>query len=166
MKILLTYCILFFVISAYCQQLTPSVFSTAGSSLSIDNLNYSYTIGQLISPTFVNKNKLTQGFQQPAKLYTGKIKKETNINCSINAFPNPTTEKATISLSGFSSKIVIIEVYNAIGKKILTKHINSADKNYLTYELDLSALSNGYYVVRLLSDDRKKEFASVNLVKQ
>jgi hypothetical protein len=64
---------------------------------------------------------------------------ESDLDNGITVFPNPTTGKLNITSS---EKIETIEVYDVLGREVLTVKEPSS-------EIDLSILQTGVYVIRL-----------------
>lgn len=64
---------------------------------------------------------------------------------SINIYPNPSTGKFTIQLSGIDNKSSII-IYNALGEQVYTGELNSTRPT-----IDLSGKPAGIYLYRILS---------------
>lgn len=64
---------------------------------------------------------------------------ENDLANGITVYPNPTTGKLSITSS---EKIETIEVYDVLGREVLTVHHPAS-------EIDLSTLQNGVYVIRL-----------------
>lgn len=62
---------------------------------------------------------------------------------SINLFPNPVAEKLWINVPTITEPFLTVDVFNAIGKRILTAEINANE----TALLDVSNLTKGNYFV-------------------
>ncbi|MDP4267588.1 MAG: T9SS type A sorting domain-containing protein [Bacteroidota bacterium] len=87
---------------------------------------------------------------------TGIYDLEGNIGLKINnIYPNPATDKINLDLYVSKSSKLNIEVYDIIGNKVLSfdKGVISSGENALT--LDLSSLSGGTYILKVLSDDKE-----------
>jgi hypothetical protein len=70
-------------------------------------------------------------------------------NPKVTAFPNPFTDKVTISLPDDLLHYVAIEIMNHLGQIVYSSFLPmSADG----IELDLNDLTSGYYIVRLSND--------------
>ena len=67
-------------------------------------------------------------------------------------FPNPASEKLNIELGIKSTNIPTAKVFNAAGKKLYEKALTSSANS--NYELDISSLDNGAYIIGVHSDDR------------
>lgn len=72
----------------------------------------------------------------------------------IHLFPNPVREQLTIEFpEALTDQVVPIEVFNSVGQLVLTQAINANS----SYSLDVSALPNGTYYLRL-EDGFSKRF--------
>lgn len=69
-------------------------------------------------------------------------------NQDFNVFPNPNTGLFTISVSGFMSEALKIQVFDVSGSLILQKQISNNSK----LELNLTDKPKGVYLVKLISD--------------
>ncbi len=74
--------------------------------------------------------------------YSKTISLATSSDISFEAYPNPTTGKVSI----FSNKEIEIQVFNPLGKRVLTLPIKSET------EVDLSCFGNGLFTLRSVSD--------------
>jgi hypothetical protein len=72
----------------------------------------------------------------------------------LNVYPNPAKDRLTIGTEGISGKS-ILSIYNIAGDLVMQKEISN-DVN----EMDISSLTGGMYVVKLISDNtvRVKRF--------
>ncbi len=71
---------------------------------------------------------------------------DQNTPISFSIYPNPSVNLLNISLSKFSQNVTL-EVFNVLGKRVLSKEISS-----LKPSIDISKWSSGVYLVRLTSD--------------
>ena len=63
-----------------------------------------YSIGQVVYTTNTGSNgSVAQGVQHAYEIFTVGIK-ETELNISLTAFPNPTTENLTLQISDFNNE--------------------------------------------------------------
>ena len=68
---------------------------------------------------------------------------------TVNIYPNPSSGKVTIDLKGILSKNTVVEVYNAMGQKIISD--NYAEASDL-FNIDLTGNAKGIYTVKLIAD--------------
>ncbi|MCH2224741.1 MAG: T9SS type A sorting domain-containing protein [Crocinitomicaceae bacterium] len=69
-----------------------------------------------------------------------------------NVYPNPSTGELTLSLATTTAGEVTIEVSNLLGQVVSTSVATSIEGNN-DYELNLTDLENGQYIVKLSSND-------------
>jgi len=105
-------------------QLILSGFPTASGTLYIDNVYFS-------------KPSQTTGLNE--------LKSEA----SLDVYPNPNTGFVTLKLDHPTSQVSQVYVYNLVGE--LVKTINTIESDYTT--IDLSDLSNGFYQLKLNSEN-------------
>lgn len=67
---------------------------------------------------------------------------------SFEMYPNPASERITIQLPSGSDN-AIVEFYDYIGRKALTKKISNSNN-----KININSLSTGVYVLKVLSDDK------------
>jgi hypothetical protein len=81
---------------------------------------------------------------------------ETVENNSLSTYPNPTTGIINVETTNNS----IISIYNIIGEEVM--RVNSKET---INSIDLSKLSNGAYLVKVVSEDNKISTTKINLIK-
>lgn len=78
---------------------------------------------------------------------------EMNVKTNFNVFPNPGQDNISILLEGINLKPNYeVQIFNAIGKLVLTKSILSNENNSINIEM----LSNGIYFIKLDNGNVKK----------
>ncbi|MEL7534555.1 MAG: T9SS type A sorting domain-containing protein, partial [Bacteroidota bacterium] len=71
---------------------------------------------------------------------------------TINAYPNPASDRMTIELSLANSEASRIEVYNMEGKLIQEVYKGGLDSNQIhSFKLDVSKWSEGVYIFRVIT---------------
>lgn len=70
-------------------------------------------------------------------------------------YPNPVNDILSLS---FDKNITNVVIYNLLGQEVLTKSINDTKS-----KIDISALVNGSYIVKITADDKVKVF---NVIKE
>ena len=79
----------------------------------------------------------------PAEI-TGINEHQNNINSNqLEYYPNPAS--SVVNISGIDNNKAIVNVYNLIGAKILTKEFSSGSGNII--QLDLSGIVEGIYLI-------------------
>ena len=148
-------------LGAYSQSITPSVIATAGTSTKTDSVHLTYTIGEVIVPTFTNGNTLTQGFNQPAKITIDAIDNIEPTRFTLNAFPNPTTDVLNIAIKKSNiNDIFDFQIFDINGKYI-NLPIETANENTV---INTSSLPAGQYIVRVINKNSQKT-SSVKITK-
>ncbi|MCB0696728.1 MAG: T9SS type A sorting domain-containing protein [Chitinophagaceae bacterium] len=69
---------------------------------------------------------------------------------SVNLYPNPTTDKITVTLSDLQQAPLTIELYNITGKKISTL-VEQQVQNANTYQFNLAENDAGVYFLKIVS---------------
>lgn len=114
----------------------------------LGNLKYSIDVkpqNVCTSTRAVNHNYTRSnrgGFAEPTS-----ISKPTETTMDVNLYPNPSTGTFTIEL--LNGEGSIIEITDLTGRLIF-----STSQNVLRKEYDLSEISNGVYIVKLVSENR------------
>ena len=75
-------------------------------------------------------------------------------------FPNPTSGLLTVRLLDQKAHLYQVEIYNAFGELIISKHI--VNNHYL---LDMSPYNQGIYFIRAVDQSKKYYTKSFNLLK-
>jgi len=92
--------------------------TTAGGEASGSGGSASYTVGQVVYTSNVgtNGNSVTEGVQQPYEIsvVTG-IKEAKDINLSVSAYPNPTTNYLTVKVENYETTHLQYQVFDING---------------------------------------------------
>jgi hypothetical protein len=135
------------------QQLSHQVLVPAAGIAVAGSQNYSQTIGETAVETVEGSGfVLTQGFQQPAMIFTDVT---PHVGTGVDVYPNPATHFISIKLFGDSSRKFRIEIINITGRIVSSMTLDFITKYYHIQQLDVSRLTNGFYFVRVSSDDSK-----------
>lgn len=146
-----------FAVSA--QSLERFVIASSGGFDHVGSITISYTIGELAAvESFVNNPimHLTQGFQQPENWFTG-IKTNPVQNASFSVFPNPATEFVTVRFEGLTDGPLEVSLYDVIGQRVKTAQF-SREIGQTDYQLNLSDIAQGLYIIRLTGKQQGMEF--------
>ncbi len=76
----------------------------------------------------------------------------TNQLSAFKLFPNPTNGALTLEFKTTQTFGVFVEVYDFIGKKIMSQNFNYSDKTS-SHQLNLEKFANGFYFIKLKSAD-------------
>ncbi|RLD63469.1 MAG: hypothetical protein DRJ01_03710 [Bacteroidetes bacterium] len=137
------------------------VISATGGDASGSGGSTSYTVGQMIYTT--NKgtggNTVAQGVQQPYEIsvVTG-IAKAKDINLSVSAYPNPTTNYLTIKVENYETANLQYVVSDINGKLMQTVKATGQET-----QIQTSQLVPAHYFVKVL--DNKKEIKVFKIIK-
>jgi hypothetical protein len=139
--------ILLLSIQEVCAQLlTRSVVSALGLNALESGIYASSTIGESISGTLSNNNTyLTQGFQQPAAVYTIDT---SNVNLdAIDIYPNPFIDKINVVVEVKDINNYTIEIFSVQGRRLNSFELNNIFSG--SYELNLEDLPSGVYLLQI-----------------
>ncbi len=128
-----------------------------GDAVGVDKSGrYIYFGGDLADTTIFGSDTLVYGYDMP---FVARWQDCSNNNASIpqlnndleliKVFPNPSSGTFTLSLSNTNEKCSI-EIYNEMGKKVLTETLRSAQGDNL---IELTNQPNGVYFYRVLKQD-------------
>ena len=77
---------------------------------------------------------------------SNKVNAKNNVNFS--AFPNP-VKQGSLTIKTYSTKEKEITIYNVLGKMVFTQKFSE-----LTKRLDLTQISSGIYIMKVLEGDK------------
>jgi hypothetical protein len=155
-------------LTARSQTLSPTVISSSGGFYNNSSGMLSTTVAEMtMVQTFQSgSNFLTQGFQQPED-YTVGIVETPVVSGDILIYPNPTIGSFVLSFTGNDNTETSIRLFNLAGQVVLVKQVTqSAGLN--TINFDISAFSQGMYILELATTNSKGEknsnYHKINLV--
>ncbi len=135
------------------QTLTPTVVSSGGSYFSAGGYTLSATIGEIAVTTLKTATlTLTQGFQQPYDI--GTSIKETGLDWSITAYPNPVSQFLNIRFDVTEPLDLNVEIMDIAGRKQMIRELYYVTRGDIE-TFDLSGLTRGVYLVRIFTPDRR-----------
>lgn len=142
-----------FSCSSFGQKLTPTVVSSGGSYFSAGGYTLSATVGEIAVTTLKSATlTLTQGFQQPYDIGVGI--KETGLDWSITAYPNPVSEFLNIRFDVNDPLDLNVEIMDIAGRKQMIRELYYVTRGDIE-TFDLSGLTRGVYLVRIFTPDRR-----------
>lgn len=157
------YTICFFVsTNTFAQELSPEVIGTSGDSYQSDDIELSWTLGEVASASLMSENLwLTEGFHQ---VYTVEIYPNepvvlppifpiTDWNC----YPNPAHDFVTIERT--STVPMRIELVNPLGQVIRAYPIDGP-----TATLNIERLSAGIYYI-WIKDQQEQLLQKFKIIK-
>lgn len=122
-------------------QFLPTSVGTSSATISIantdsDESNYTYVVS--------GKGTLDVGLNTFSKTAN-----------SISLFPNPAKDEAMVKLNLENSSIVTVNVYDLLGKKVMTLSEKNLNKGEQQIILTTATLKNGDYFVEVKADNKK-----------
>jgi hypothetical protein len=155
-------------IIARSQTLSPTVISSSGGFFTSGSAMLSTTVAEMtMVQTFqAGSNFLTQGFQQPEDLSVGIVEIPV-VSGDILIYPNPNSGSFTLSFNNNDNLQSSIRIFNLAGQVVMEKQVSQlAGLN--TVNFDISAYSQGMYILELASTNAKGEknisYHKINLV--
>ena len=147
------------------QKLTPHVFASAGNQTITGGISFSYTIGQLITPTVGVNKMLNQGFQQFVKIYN-KPQVENSPAFNIKVFPNPSSDFVYVNMQSKEEYECTVQIFDILGKTYPADLRKNKLGNGKTLQLNIARLSNGQYYVRIIPKGSNQNLLSFTIIKQ
>ena len=95
---------------------------------------------------------------------TSSIEEQENILSSVNVYPNPAIDNATISVSLEKTAEVKVSVYNSVGA-IVSVEIFSGVSGNNAFMLNTSNIENGQYILQISFDNEFQTQARLNILK-
>lgn len=122
-----------------------------GSSVGIDS-----NIGELMSDSFFGGGLLlTQGFEQ-AVLPLATQAPVFHAPLLVSVYPNPFANEVWIQFGSSLPQVVSIELKDLQGNRLLYRSINSSQIRDLRFELELSSVAPGAYILSVGNDTNMK----------
>ena len=152
-KIILCILLISSIETALCQSISRDVNASAGEYFINNNSSLSWTIGDILSETFVSDNNvLTQGFQQ-SLFYVYGIDENVDSLFNVNIYPNPTRDILNIKIKSEIVTRLSYKLFDVHGNCLFDKEMNG-DKDY--YEkINFSNYRNSMYLLKIYSSTGK-----------
>lgn len=157
MKILLRYLLLLMSAWMSAQTMAKNTVSNAGIEMANPEYTISFTIGEPVVGLITNGESIDQGFWagslyvEPMAPEDLPITPEEELG-GISVYPNPVAEQLHIQVN--NNKIYGITLYAVNGKMALKQKVESSN---IEYQIDLSHLARGMYVLRLSMEGDQQE---------
>ncbi|MGB1039672.1 MAG: T9SS type A sorting domain-containing protein [Flavobacteriales bacterium] len=168
MKYLSIISLLWFSVSSYSQSIQKQVIGSFGGISSGGNYEIDCTVGEAVIDTFSSGSILLyQGFHHATDSNRNtSLAKLTPLTLDFVLFPNPTSDKATLRLTGATkSAQLTIQVFTVAGKLVSTSALELATSATSEALIDIGNESAGVYFVRI-ADAKSGYSKSLRLVKQ
>lgn len=131
-------------------QAQESANSSAGNATGSGG-TAAYSIGQIVYTTNIGSSGIVaQGVQHAYEIFTLGIK-ETTLNISLTAFPNPTTDNLTLQISDFNNEKLSYHLYDMQGKMLIRGQLTAKQT-----QINISSLPNGTYFINVVNQENKK----------
>lgn len=108
-----------------------------------------------ISYSYTDPNNCTNTTKQTVIVDLCTSIKELN-GSSVSVFPNPVKNEITITITGELVGKTRIELYDALGKKVLTEKLENQSNT-----VNLSHLAKGIYYLRMISNNYQKQMSII-----
>jgi hypothetical protein len=139
--------------SVYCQSVTPFVIASAGDFFISSNAQLSWTLGEVVTSTFIDGNSiLTQGFQQNTYVITFITEVSEN-TFNVSVYPNPANRYLKIEWQYTDPIDLLINITNNQGINMMVKRVPSSESQI---ELDLNNFPNSIYILTISTLSGKK----------
>ncbi len=152
MKRIFILVIIFLPLVLKAQYLTPAVLSSGSSDVQTQNISFSFTLAELVTPSFYNGNILTQGFLQPVEK---KISTNNNTHVSAKIYPNPAAEKINLMIT-VNQKITKIDViiYNLLSIECYQGSFTEISGNHSLTSIPITMLTAGQYFIKITINEQ------------
>jgi len=131
--------------------ITPQLISSSGGTVTQDNYNLCFSLGEIAIETFVQgESVLTQGFHQ--ENYQISMISEVPENAIINIYPNPA--KDIIYIDGNTEKTLGLKIKDMNGRELFSSLETSGLENQT---IDLSHFSSGIYFLEIYFKTNNKQ---------
>ena len=137
------------------------VIPATGGEASGSGGSASYTVGQVVYTTNVgtNGNSVAEGVQQPYEIsVVTSIPEAKDINLSVSAYPNPTTNYLTVKVENHETANLQYMVFDINGKILQTVKATGTET-----KIETNNLVPANYFVKIL--DNKKEIKVFKIIK-
>lgn len=109
-----------------------------------------YSIGQVVYSTNTGSSgSVAQGVQHAYEIFSVGIK-ETTLNISLTAFPNPTTENLSLQISDFNNEMLAYQLFDMQGKLL-----NNGQVTARQTQINTSSLLPATYFINVVNHENK-----------
>lgn len=110
-----------------------------------------YSVGQVVYTTNTdNSGSVAQGVQHAYEIFTLSIK-ESALNISLTAFPNPTTENLTLQISDYHNEKLSYQLFDMQGKQIGNGQITTQQT-----QINMNSLPSATYFINVINQENKQ----------
>ena len=125
--------------------------NSSGGNASGSGGTVAYSIGQVFYTSNAGSSgTVDQGVQHAYEIYSVGIN-ETNLNISLTAFPNPTTENLTLQISDFINEKLFYQLYDLQGKLLTSGQVTAKQT-----QINTSSLPSATYFINVVNQENIK----------
>ena len=99
---------------------------------------------------FTFSQSVAQGVQHAYEIFTVGIK-ETELNISLTAFPNPTTDNLTLQISDYNNEKLSYQLFDMQGKQLSNGQIVAQQT-----QINMNSLPPATYFINVVNQKNKK----------
>jgi len=111
----------------------------------------SYSVGQVAYTTHTGSNgSVTQGVQVAYEIQTLGIK-ETALNITLAAFPNPTVDNLTLQIGNYNNEKLSYQLFDMLGRQLSKGQIVAAKT-----QINMNSLRPATYFIKVINQKNKK----------
>ncbi len=147
------------VFTANAQSKSPELVSSAGDSFKNTSYQLDWSIGELLTETYSADGKLlTQGFHQNNYTVSTVIAQAPQVDFTITAFPNPTTDFIRLNVEGTNVENLKYTITDISGKVLQNNRLleNNQQISFANYTV-------GTYLITI--SQNKKVVKSFKIIK-
>ena len=125
--------------------------TAAGGDASGSGGTAAFSVGQVVYTANTNASgTLSQGVQQAYEIFTLSIK-ETELNISLKAFPNPTLDNLTLQISDYNNEKLSYQLYDIQGRLLNNGQIEAQQTN-----IEMTSLPTAIYFINVVNQENQK----------
>jgi len=110
-----------------------------------------FSVGQVVYTANTNASgTVSQGVQQAFEIFTLSIK-ETELNISLKAFPNPTLNNLTLQISDYKNEKLSYQLYDIQGRLLNNGQIVAQQTN-----IEMTSLPTAIYFINVVNQENQK----------
>jgi len=138
------------LLSVSLAQAQESSNASGGDAIGIGG-TIAYSVGQIVytSNTGVT-GTVNQGVQHAYEIFTVGIK-ETALNISLTAFPNPTTDNLTLQISNYNNEKLMYQLFDMQGKQLSNGQVTAQQT-----QINMNGLPSATYLIKVINQENKK----------
>lgn len=133
--------------------------NASGGNVSGSGGSVNYSVGQVVYTTNTGTNgSVAQGVQQAFEIsVVSEIKEAKDINLLVSAYPNPTTDYLTLSISEFDISNLSYQLYDMQGKLLQNEKITGNQTN-----IDMRNLVSATYILQVVQSNKEVKTFKIN----